>query len=111
VLIALIVASTFATLSYSAMQTQADTTMASGINYMSNGNAWTEPDATLNADFARFANNGIKHVSVRVMWSVMMPTSSGLSTTALNNVERVLDAAQANGVKVNFDFWTQFCYT
>jgi aryl-phospho-beta-D-glucosidase BglC (GH1 family) len=85
--------------------------MASGINYMSNGNAWTETDSTLNADFARFKNDGITHVSIRVMWSVMMPTSSGLSTTAMNNLKRVLNAAEDNGIKVNLDFWTQFGYT
>ena len=78
---------------------------------MSSGNAWSESDATLNADFARFANNGIKHISVRVMWSVMMPTSSGLSSTALNNVKRVLTVADDYGIKVNLDFWTQYGYT
>jgi len=45
------------------------------------------------------------------MWSVMMPTSSGLSTTAMNNLKRVLNAAEDNGIKVNLDFWTQFGYT
>ncbi len=105
------IVSTFAALSSSIQPTQAATTMASAVNYMSNGNAWTEPDSTLNADFARFKSNGITHVSIRVMWSIMMPSSSGLSTTAMNNLQRVLNAAQANGVKVNLDFWTQFGYT
>ena len=111
ILIVLLATATFATLSLQTQKAQAAPTMMSGINYMSSGNAWTESDAILNADFARFAKNGITHVSVRIMWSVMMPTSSGLSNTALNNVKRVLNAAQANGVKVNLDFWTQFGYT
>ena len=85
--------------------------MMSGINYMSSGNAWTESDATLKTDFARFSSNGINHISVRIMWSVMMPTSSGLSTTALDNVKRVLNTANTYGIKVNLDFWTQFGYT
>jgi len=111
VLIALIIVSTFAALSSSIQPTQAAPTLVSGINYMSNGNAWTEPDSTLNADFARFRSDGITHVSIRIMWSVMMPSSSGLSTTAMNNLKRVLNAAEANGLKVNLDFWTQFGYT
>jgi predicted deacylase len=85
--------------------------LETGINYMSAGNAWVDPDTQLNTDFTRFANDGIKHLSIRMMWSVMMPTSTGLSTTALNNLKRVLTAAQANGLTVNLDFWTQFGYT
>jgi len=85
--------------------------MVSGVNYMSSGNAWAESDAVLKADFARFSNDGIKEVSVRIMWSVMMPTSSGLSSTALSNIKRVLTIADSYEIKVNLDFWTQFGYT
>jgi endo-1,4-beta-mannosidase len=110
-LITIVLVSAFAAITYSTMPVSAANTMVSGINYMSSGNAWAESDATLNADFARFASDGIRHVSIRMMWSVMMPSSSGLSSTAVSNLERVLDAAQANGVKVNLDFWTQYGYT
>ncbi len=85
--------------------------MIAGINYLSNGNAWTESDTTLNTDFTRFEQDGIKHLSIRMMWSVMEPTNGTLSTTALNNLKRVLNAADAHGIKVNLDFWCQFGYT
>jgi predicted deacylase len=45
------------------------------------------------------------------MWSVMEPTSSGLSSTALSNIKRVLTIADQYDIKVNLDFWTQFGYT
>jgi hypothetical protein len=78
---------------------------------MSSGNAWAESDSVLKADFQRFADDGIKHISIRIMWSVMEPTSSGLSRTALSNIKRVLTIADQYDIKVNLDFWTQFGYT
>jgi hypothetical protein len=78
ILIVLLATATFTTLSLQTQKAQAAPAMVAGINYMSSGNAWSESDATLNADFSRFANDGITHISVRIMWSVMMPTSSGL---------------------------------
>jgi len=92
-----------------------NSTLASGINYMSSGNQWTESNATLDADFARFSNDGIKHISARIMWSIMEPSHYDdychLSTTALNNYRRVLGEAAKYGIGVNVDFWTQFTYT
>ncbi len=88
-----------------------ETGMQVGINYLSNGNAWTESNATLQRDFARFSNDGVKHLSCRIMWSVMMPSSGQLSTTAVNNVRRVLDIANQYDIKINLDFWCQFGYT
>jgi hypothetical protein len=111
ILIVLLATATFATLSLQTPQAQAATTLVAGVNYMSSGNAWSESDATLKADFQRFANDGVKEVSIRVMWSVMMPSSSGLSSTALSNIKRVLTIADSYGIKVNLDFWTQFGYT
>ena len=82
-----------------------------GINYLSSGNRWAETDSQLNDDFSRFASDGIKHTSVRLMWSVLEPSYyddySHVSSTYLNNVKRVLQAAENNGIKVNIDFWTQ----
>ncbi len=87
------------------------TGMITGINYLSNGNGWTESNSTLDADFSRFSNDGIKHISVRMMWSVMEPThsdnSTNLNPTALGNIKRVLTEANKYGIKVNLDFWTQ----
>jgi aryl-phospho-beta-D-glucosidase BglC (GH1 family) len=87
----------------------------SGLNYLSSGNRWDETNTQLNNDFSRYASDGIKHISVRLMWSVMEPTYyddySHLSSTSLNNVRRVLQAAEDNGLRVNVDFWTQHGYT
>lgn len=87
----------------------------SGINYLSSGNRWDDTDSQLNNDFSRFAGDGIKHISVRLMWSVLEPSyyedSSHLSQTYIYNVKRVLQAAEKNGLKVNIDFWTQHGYT
>jgi endo-1,4-beta-mannosidase len=87
----------------------------SGINYLSSGNRWDETDTQLNNDFSRYASDGIKHISVRLMWSVLEPSYyddySHLSSTSINNVKRVLQAAEDNGIKVNIDFWTQHGYT
>ena len=87
----------------------------SGLNYLSSGNRWDETNSQLNTDFSRYASDGIKHISVRLMWSVMEPSYyddySHLSSTSLNNVKRVLQAAEDNGLKVNIDFWTQHGYT
>lgn len=87
----------------------------SGLNYLSSGNRWDETNSQLNSDFSRYASDGIKHTSVRLMWSVMEPSYyddySHLSSTSVNNVKRVLQAAEDNGIKVNIDFWTQHGYT
>jgi hypothetical protein len=97
------------------LPTQATPALAAGINYMSSGNQWTESDSQLNADFKRFADDGIIHISARIMWSVMEPQyysdSAHLSNTALANFKRVLAAAEKNGISVNVDFWTQHGYT
>jgi hypothetical protein len=89
--------------------------MVSGINYLSSGNRWDDTDSQLNNDLSRFAGDGIKHISVRLMWSVLEPSHyddySHLSQTYINNVKRVLQAAEDNGIKVNIDFWTQHGYT
>jgi endo-1,4-beta-mannosidase len=86
-----------------------------GLNYLSSGNRWDETNSQLNTDFSRFASDGIKHISVRLMWSVMEPSYyadySHLSSTGLSNVKRVLQVAEDNGIKVNIDFWTQHGYT
>jgi hypothetical protein len=91
------------------------TGMLTGINYLSNGNKWAESNSILDADFSRFANDGIKHISVRIMWSVMEPSHSDISTnldpTALSNIERVLTEANKYGIKLNLDFWSQHGYT
>jgi endo-1,4-beta-mannosidase len=109
-LIALIAGSTLTTIGIHIVAA-AQSPMVVGINYMSAGNRYDDSDAQLQTDFSRFANDGIKHISIRLMWSVLMPTSSGISTSALNNIKRVLNAADNNGIKVNLDFWTQFGYT
>ncbi|HJX22930.1 MAG TPA: cellulase family glycosylhydrolase [Candidatus Bathyarchaeia archaeon] len=93
---------------------QAQATLVAGINYLSSGNAWGEPNSTLTADFSRFAKDGIKHINVRILWSVTEPTfsssSARLSTTAMNNYKRVLQIADKYGIKVGITFWTQFTY-
>ena len=100
---------------YKVEPAQAQTSVVAGVNYMSYGNAWGESTATLDADFARFANLGIKHISMRIMWSVTEPTHyddyAHLSETAVNNYKRVLTEANKYGIKVNLDFWTQFTYS
>jgi endo-1,4-beta-mannosidase len=82
-----------------------------GLNYLSSGNRWDDTDSQLNNDFSRFSNDGIKEISVRLMWSVLESSYyddySHLSSTYINNVKRVLQAAANNGIKVNIDFWTQ----
>jgi aryl-phospho-beta-D-glucosidase BglC (GH1 family) len=61
---------------------------------------------------SRFASNGIKHISVRFIWSVLEPnynpSDSSLSTAILSNYKRVLETAQKHGIGVNLDFWTHF---
>jgi hypothetical protein len=85
--------------------------LVSGINYLSSGNRWDDTNSQLNNDFSRFARDGIKHISVRLMWSVLEPNYyddySHLSQTYMNNVKRVLQATEGNGIRVNIDFWTQ----
>ncbi len=79
-----------------------------GLNYLSCGNAWTEPASVLQTDFSRFRQDQIQYLSIRVMWSVMMPTFGNLSSVALENVKKVLNTAATYGLKVNLAFWTQF---
>ena len=93
-----------------------DSNLTAGINYMSAGNTWSsDSDSQLNNDFNRFTGDGVKHISARMMWSVMEPTyysdSCRLSATALNNYIRLLNMAGNRSIKVNVDFWTQFTYT
>jgi hypothetical protein len=96
-------------LSISPPQTAAqNVSLQKGINYLSYGNAWTDPANVLQTDFSRFGQDGIQQLSVRVMWSVMMPTMGNLSSVALENVKKVLTTAAAYGLKVNLAFWTQF---
>jgi hypothetical protein len=52
----------------------AQSSLVTGINYMSAGNIFSDSDSQLNADFARFANDGIKHISMRLIWSTLEPT-------------------------------------
>jgi hypothetical protein len=96
-------------------QAHATTNLVACINYMSSGNSWADSDTQLNADFKRFSDDGIKHLSLRIMWSVMEPQyysdSAHLSSTALTNFKRVLAAAEKYGIGVNVDFWTQHGYT
>jgi len=91
------------------------TNLVSGINYLSSGNEWSENATTLQNDFALFSSNGIKHISVRIMWSTTEPiyreNYAHLSDIAMDNYRRVLDEASKFGIKVNLDFWTQFAYT
>jgi endo-1,4-beta-mannosidase len=114
-LMALVVVFSVATLGLQVQPAQAQTTLAAGINYISCGNAWGESDATLAADFARFASNGIKHINIRIMWSVTEPvyysSYAHLSATAMSNYGRVLQMANKYGIKVSITFWTQFTYT
>jgi hypothetical protein len=96
-------------LSLSPIQINAqNTTMQKGINYLSYGNAWTEPTSILQNDFERFKQDHIQYLSIRVMWSVMMPTLGNVSTVALENIKKVLNTANTYGLKVNLAFWTQF---
>ena len=86
--------------------------LVTGLNYMSAGNIYSDSDSVLNADFARFAKDGIKHISMRLMWSTLEPTYNSLtcklSSTVLANHKRVLAMAQKYGIGVNVDFWTHF---
>jgi hypothetical protein len=92
-----------------------NSSLEAGLNYLSAGNRFDDSDSQLMADFARFANDGIKHISVRIMWSVLEPDYyddyAHLSSSALNNLKRVLQAAINNDIQVNLDFWTQFGYS
>jgi hypothetical protein len=85
--------------------------MQKGVNYLSNGNAWTEPETLLQNDFSRFQQDHIRYLSIRIMWSIMMPTPGNISTVALENIKKMLNTADAYGLKVNLAFWTQFGYT
>jgi hypothetical protein len=53
---------------------QAQTTLVADLNHKSAGNAFSDSVTTFDADFARFANNGIKHISMRTMWSFAEPS-------------------------------------
>ncbi|HSV49096.1 MAG TPA: glycoside hydrolase family 2 TIM barrel-domain containing protein [Candidatus Acidoferrales bacterium] len=86
----------------------ANKTLETGINYLSSGNVWSETNSLIQSDFARFQQDGIRHLSVRVMWSTMMPTNASLSQTALNNIKRVLNWSQTYDMKVDLALWTQF---
>ena len=83
-----------------------------GLNYLSAGNRFDDSDSQLNTDFARFARDGIKHISMRLIWSQLEPTydssEAALSSSVLNNNKRVLAMAQRYGIGVNVDFWTHF---
>lgn len=82
--------------------------LETGINYLSYGNGWYESNSLLQSDFARFQQDGIHHLSIRVMWSTMMPTNSSLSQNALYNIKRVLNWSQTYDIKVDLALWTQF---
>jgi hypothetical protein len=83
-----------------------------GLNYLSAGNRFDDSDSQLDADFARFAGDGIKHISMRLIWSQLEPTydpsTATLSSSVLNNHKRVLTMAAKYGIGVNVDFWTHF---
>jgi len=85
--------------------------LQTGLNYLSNGNAWTEPEGLLKWDFSRFQKDKIQYLSIRIMWNVMMPTPETLSPVALENIKKVLNTAEVYGLKVNLSFWTQFGFT
>jgi hypothetical protein len=87
------------------------TVTVSGVNYLSDGNQWAESNATLAGDFAFFNATGVRHISIRVMWSCMEPTIGSINPTDLYNVKRVLQIAQEFGLLVDVTFWTQFGYS
>lgn len=93
---------------YFVPQATANETLETGINYLSYGNGWYESNALLQSDFDRFQQDGIRHLSLRVMWSTMMPTNDSLSQNALNNIKRVLNWSQIYDIKVDLALWTQF---
>jgi hypothetical protein len=97
-------------LTISPQQTNAQNTatLQRGINYLSYGNAWTEPLSVLQNDFAQFKRDNVQFLSIRVMWNVMMPSAGNLSAYAVENIKKVLNTADAYGLKVNLAFWTQF---
>lgn len=79
---------------------------------MSAGNRYADTNTQLEQDFTRFANDGIKKISIRLMWSVLEPnynpSTCTLETSIINNYKRVLTIAQQHDIDVNIDFWTHF---
>lgn len=95
----------------SAFKTQSiapQSTFKSGLNYISYSNDWSEPLSTIQNDFTRFKNDGLTNINLRIFWKVLMPTSTNISQTALNNFINVLNLAHENNLKVTVNFWTQF---
>jgi len=78
--------------------------MRSGINYLSNGNSYSDlSDTELDTDFAFFAAHNVTTICARLTWgSVDTDETPGppYSDAAVNNIKRLLAKAEAHGLTV-----------
>lgn len=84
--------------------TRAPAGMRNGVNYLSNGNMYSDlTDAELDTDFAFFAAHGISTICARLTWGSVDTDSipgAPYSITAVNNIKRLLVKAEAHGLTV-----------
>jgi hypothetical protein len=82
-----------------------------GANLVSLGNAYTTneySDASLDQLFNALAAQGLRQISVRVIWQIMEPTQGVYNATAIAALNRILSKATAHGFDAMLDFHTLF---
>ena len=99
VLISLILISGFLALANSA--TPRTVYFQSGLNYLSSSNRFYQDDTVTASELSLFKANGIKSVSIRIMWKSVLADPN-----VIPNYKRLLSVADQVGMKVQFDFWT-----
>jgi hypothetical protein len=80
-----------------------------GVNYLSTHFHYESsylPNATLQRDFQFFQDQGLKIVSLAVVWVYMEPNMSDYNTAAVADLKRVSAIAAEHGIQVIIDFHT-----
>jgi endo-1,4-beta-mannosidase len=96
--------------SFSLPTEAAQPTMRLGVNYLSDGNAYSDTTNTiLTRDFTFFKNNNITDITIRLVWSAVETDTQGVYVSSvINNVKRALSIAGSLGLRVHISFWTHF---
>jgi endo-1,4-beta-mannosidase len=80
-----------------------------GVNYLSTSMHYESkylPNATLQRDFQFFQDQGLKIVSLAVVWAYMERNMSDYNTAAVADLKRVSAIAAEHGIQVIIDFHT-----
>ena len=82
------------------------TTRHMGVSYLTRHHFYDTPTETLEADFAKFRNDGIRTIAIVMFWYNLELSKGVYDRQFINNVIRVCNVADMYGLEVMIDFHT-----